>query len=69
MEKISGFQLKNDRDYIIMPITGSDLVAFDSNPSDYYEYMRTNHGSGWEYKATVTVKDKRCLLWGRWDDK
>ena len=64
-----GFKLKKDRDYIIMPITGSDLVAFDSNPTDYYEYMRRNYGGGWEYKTTVDIKGETCLLWGKWDDK
>lgn len=50
-------------DYLLMPITGSDLVSFDSNPSDYSKYILEHYGSGWVYLYVDYWNDTKCLVY------
>ena len=52
-----------NNDYLLIPTTGSDLVAFDSNPNDYVNYVLDNYGKGWQYLRTDYWNDIKCLIW------
>lgn len=50
-------------DYLIIPITGSDLVSFESSPSSYQEYVDDEYNEGWEFSGIEDFKDVRCLVY------
>ena len=54
---------KYDYDYLFIPITGSDLVSFDSCPEDYFKYVTTNYGEGWQYLCANVLNDLKGLVW------
>ena len=50
-------------DYLIIPITGSDLVSFESSPSSYQEYVDDEYNEGWKFSGIEEFKDARCLVY------
>lgn len=63
MNKTNREYLEND--YLLLPITGSDLVAFDYDPSDYINYVLENYGEGWKYMYVDYWNGIKCLAWSR----